>query len=341
MTKWSPEIAAEEEYGTRQVTIDVDNPTSSSATVVLRVDEGKAFAFVNDILGQQREFPFNKSIPFKMYAKSASISPAKQKYITDNDAQVIEYENHSLVTVKYRLRTLSSGLPGNTEIDEHTGAEVTVNDRIEGSAEFLTLQRTDLGWREDTFFTDSKLIPLKPGEEVGKIVPIDRFTRTISGLPYIDPRILRLRGHVNNAPYWSPYLGMWFEAETLLFKDPVITVDTSLTEVSFSNPNTGPLGGGTEREQTWAITISLAHKNNGRVDLEADGATFEYAGWNHFFRVATERPAGEKLAGRWERMFRLDEATNFHLSRAFDVYPLADFSPWLWVKDKEKVNDPP
>lgn len=318
MTKWSPLIDAEEEFNTRTENFDT---TGSSASVTLRCTYTDAHSLINDLLGNEREYPYNNEVPVKLFAKSAQLKPTTEKYQTDGDGQIIDYINKALVTVGYKARGSANkggSSPGDESVDPEDGTPITVSDSIEDVSEFLIVENKNLCWLEADAEGEIEEIPLKSGEEAGKFIPVLKFTRAISGMRRgPSTSILELTGKVNDKPIENKQLGMTFQKGQLLFLNPTVRTEQVLTpfnlKVKDRKKNESTIPGGRRYERTFSWTLSWLLRPITLTEAITGETTFPT--WNWFYRGKTSA---------WEQIYNTIE-TFGETSRPHSIYEEADF----------------
>lgn len=318
--KWSDTIPAKEEYALRRERWAGDQ---SSANVTLRVTtEAAAHALVKELVGERKRYPINEEgSPYPLYAQASSIVPAKNKFITDSDEEIIEYNEDLLVTIDYTplggSPESSTGSDHEKAIDPITGDEVAISESIEPISEFLIQDYKKFGWRIlDRIPGSLSDIPshyawyirgIRKEEAPGKLFKHVVFVREISGLSFVHPSVFGFGSKINKDPYISNYLNYTFRAGTLLFTPPIIRKETRIQP---GEPTSRKLG----------MTLKFIHKDNGDGK---DGAGDKFpAGWNWFWRAETEK---------FERMYHID-ATGApdYVGGEVDVYEEADMSNWIY-----------
>lgn len=317
---WSPNFPdVKEEHGTRSWSIDGE---SSRGTVSLFISADQAEVFATDLLVNERPWPFNSVIPIQLFARSVSVEYPREKYTTNVEQNLITYTGQARIVVEYRVPNYGTGgPPGDIVTDPNTGEQVTIVDRIEPATEFLSLQTKDVGWANATFGNPATYVPLKTGEEIGKMIPTEKFIRTVSGLStngisQISNFLGDLRGKINNSDHYSNMLKAWFRKGTLLFLDPTFTIQQTFTSVP-SLP--GEPGNQVRYDRSWDISIALQHRNVGKATDPSTGNE-GYVTWNWYWRAETQK---------WEQMWDLRVSTPTS-GTPYKIYDEADFSKWLW-----------
>jgi hypothetical protein len=184
-------VTCAEEHATQSEDWGVDR---WDASVVLRCAWANRYLLVNDILGNQRQWPYSGygAVP---RAASASVVPDETQYV--QDGQGMQYID-ALVTVGY-----------SSDVEEDLVAET-----IEPNAEFVTLDHKKFRWGA------ANGDPLLAAEAPGKLTRSLSITRQLFKLTSIPTTVLSSVGGVNNAVYNSALLGLSFPTETLLYTPP-------------------------------------------------------------------------------------------------------------------------
>lgn len=200
-------VPCSEEYDSRSENAErgtsKDSPPSASATVVLRCAWGDRWALIEDILGNLRSYPDEPLCVAK------NVSGVKGVGVGQVDGQAQNYE-HALVTVNYSTLTSQE-----KEEQEQEGVEI-FTERLEPTAEFITLDHKLFQWGD----SNDNAEDLEEGEAPGKLQRGLALCRDWKNLRFPPPEILDLVGHCNEDGYFSRILGLYFEAETLLYVPP-------------------------------------------------------------------------------------------------------------------------
>lgn len=162
------------------------------------------------LLGGGQIYPYD---PYTLSrAKSATAIPfpgGRLSTLSPGVSQAKVHYEKALVTVTYE-----SPRPGDPEDD---GAGQLISEMLEPSAEFLTLDHTLFRWG-----------PVGAGDHLneqeapGRLVKTLDYVFTRYGVDTIPPAALTLLGSVNNQVLAANFLGVSFDAETLLYNPPTI-----------------------------------------------------------------------------------------------------------------------
>ncbi len=188
MAIYSPAVAcAEEHAGVGEQW----GPGKWDTSVVLRCAWTDRYTLVNDILGNQREWPHSGFVVTPR-AATARVVPDETQYTTTG--QSINYE-HALVTIGYSSAAEADLLA----------------ESLEPNTEFITQDPDKFRWGSKAG------VPILEAEAPGKLVRSLTLVRSVFHLASIPIGLLTLPGGVNDAPYVSTLLGLTFPTGTLLF----------------------------------------------------------------------------------------------------------------------------
>lgn len=222
----------------------------STASVSLICNWSDRYELVSDLLKQTpaTPYPYNGQTPVQLYVASAQVVNLQDE-AGAADGQSFRY-NTAEVEVTYTVNgLLGGGGGGGLRRDPTSGEEVFVEDTLEPMTEFHTMNHEDFSW------SDTEIDPLKEDEAPVVQEKGLMLKRRITGLSSLHSSILSLPGTVNIAAFTPPSLGITFNAEELLFLDPVI--NKTYTKISNVLSNT------TATVATFDITLSFGYKKGG------------------------------------------------------------------------------
>lgn len=201
-------IDCDEVYGTRSEQASIEG--GLSASVQLKVSAANKDALIDDLLGNQREYPnFNAITKPRAYQAAAVPQAVDQATPVAASSQRYTYQTY-LVTVSYTsdpVRTIYSEI-------------------IEPSVEFSRL--------DHRFFRWSSGEPLAEGEAPGKLEPMLRLVKRFYNRLLVPTAIITYPGYVHSGVHVSS-LGFVFPTETLLFlPDPVERTVTTAGSSGFN-----------------------------------------------------------------------------------------------------------
>jgi len=200
---------AHEVLNTQREDYDADNG-SANAAVTLIVPAADRYIIVSEILANAYVWPHGAN---PAIASKIGIVPAPNSNATEVNGTLL-YDFYHL-NIAYTTKKPEGGQT--TDGDGNVYSEELVP-----LTEHQTLDYNDYEWDNSN--------PLKEGEAPTKIVRSFNYVRTIFNLqPPLSGSLLDAPGCVNNAAFLSPSLGMFFPAESLLFGDPKISRQYSLT----------------------------------------------------------------------------------------------------------------
>lgn len=193
-----------EVHGTAKENKTLDDWTAS---VQLRTPWAKRHLLMDDILGNQRRWPY---WPYAggigLYPRNAALAVPATDFTSSGQGMDYEFAN---INVNY-------GIPGKTDQPDPSNPVDLASESLEPTSEFITEDYRLFKWKYDGQ-------PLTEGEEPGRLIRGLRLVRTIFKVATLNANILTLPGTVNDAEWTSPLLGLTFAAETLLFVPPQLS----------------------------------------------------------------------------------------------------------------------
>ncbi len=189
-------VACTEDFGTQKESRTFDD---WKASVTLRCPWLSRHPLVNDLIGNQREWPWGSGERPRVV--STSFVPFKTQFTVIG--QGIVYKD-AVINVSYSTKV--------TDL---------ISESIEPNAEFLTLDFHGFRWGAAVG------VPLNEGEAPGFLLRSLNLVRTLYHLDSIPSVVLSAVGQVNDADYFSDLLGLNFPQGTLLYTPP--TMDRTIT----------------------------------------------------------------------------------------------------------------
>lgn len=206
-------VSCQEVHGSVQENVSLSTYTAS---VTLQCSWSARYSLINDILLNQRAYPYNGLL----LPRTCAIRPMPGTY--DADGQAIDYDDFALVTVNYEA-------PGGEDDEGPQDPVDMVSEELEPTSEFVTQDYKKFSW-----YTSAGVYirELKEDEAPGRLVQGLALVRTFFNVPYLPASILSLPGKCNSSQFTSRLLGLTFAAETLLFTPPGLSRTLTTAGVS-------------------------------------------------------------------------------------------------------------